>query len=198
MFRYITKKLLYGLLVLIGVVVLVFFLFQGFGDPSRLVMGQSGDSTTQANIRKELYLINEKGEPISKFRQFLFYLNDVSPICMYNKEEIEKKQLKGIFIGGATKVGLKVPYLRKSYQTKRDVWSILMQALPGTLILAVAAMFIAILIGIPLGVVAAVKQNTWVDTSAIFSSIVGISAPSFFMGIVIAYLFGFVLSDWTG
>ena len=54
MFRYISKKLLYGLLVLIGVVVLVFFLFQGFGDPSRLVMGQSGDSTTQANIRKEL------------------------------------------------------------------------------------------------------------------------------------------------
>ena len=45
---------------------------------------------------------------------------------------------------------------------------------------------------------AAVKQNTWMDTSAIFASIVGISAPSFFMGIIIAYLFGFVLSDWTG
>src|SRR5678809_1244630 len=59
-------------------------------------------------------------------------------------------------------------------------------------------MFIATLIGIPLGVMAAVKQNTWMDTSAIFSSIVGISAPSFFMGIIIAYLFGFVLSDWTG
>jgi len=49
-----------------------------------------------------------------------------------------------------------------------------------------------------LGVLAAVKQNTWWDTSAIFTSILGISAPSFFMGIVIAYLFGFVLSDWTG
>ena len=198
MLRYITKKLLYGLLVLLGVVVLVFFLFQGFGDPSRLVMGQSGDSATQANIRKELYLINEKGEPVSKFKQFLFYLNDVSPICVYNKDDIKKKQLKGFFIGSNTKFGLKVPYLRKSYQTKREVWSILMQALPGTLILAIAAMIIATLIGIPLGVAAAVKQNTWIDTSAIFSSIVGISAPSFFMGIVIAYLFGFVLSDWTG
>jgi peptide/nickel transport system permease protein len=49
-----------------------------------------------------------------------------------------------------------------------------------------------------LGVVAAVKQNTWLDSSSIFASIVGISAPSFFMGIIIAYLFGFVLSDWTG
>lgn len=40
MLRFIAKKLAYGLLVLVGVVVLVFFLFQGFGDPARLVMGQ--------------------------------------------------------------------------------------------------------------------------------------------------------------
>jgi ABC-type dipeptide/oligopeptide/nickel transport system permease component len=192
MLRYIGKKLLYGILVLIGVVILVFFLFQGFGDPSRLVMGQSGDATTQANIRKELYL----DQP--KWKQFVFYLNDVSPISFHSKEDIVNKKLKGIFIGGNNKFGIKVPYLRKSYQSKRDVWSILMQALPGTLLLAAAAMIIAILIGIPLGVLAAVRQNTWVDTSAIFSSIVGISAPSFFMGIIIAYLFGFVLSDWTG
>jgi len=198
MLRYIAKKLLYGLLVLIGVVVLVFFLFQGFGDPSRIVMGQSGDSTTQANIKKELYLIDEKGEKIPKFKQFLYYLNDVSPVCFHSKAEFEKKKLKGIFIGGEKKFGLKIPYLRKSYQSKRPVWNILMQALPGTLMLAVAAMFIGILIGIPLGVMAAVKQNTWLDTSAVFSSIVGISAPSFFMGIIIVYLFGFVLSDWTG
>jgi ABC-type dipeptide/oligopeptide/nickel transport system permease component len=192
MLRFITIKLLYGILVLLGVVVLVFFLFQGFGDPSRLIMGQSGDATTQANIRKELYL----DQP--KWKQFVYYLNDVSPVAIHSKEEIDNKKLKGFFIGGENKLAFKVPYLRKSYQSKREVWPILMQALPGTLILAVAAMFIAVLIGIPLGVVAAVKQNTWWDTSAIFSSIVGISAPSFFMGIVLAYLFGFVLSDWTG
>ncbi len=198
MARFVAKKLIYGVLVLIGVVVLVFFLFQGFGDPSRIVMGQTGDSTTQANIRKELYLIDEKGKPIPRFRQFLYYLNDVSPLAFHSKEDIEKKQLRGIFIGDESKFGIKIPYLRKSYQTKRDVWSVLMQALPGTLILAVAAMFIAILIGIPLGVLAAVRQNTWMDTSAIFGSIIGISAPSFFMGIIIAYLFGFLWSDWTG
>lgn len=192
MLKYIIKKILYGILVLLGVVVLVFFLFQGFGDPSRLVMGQSGDSATQANIRKELYL----NQP--KWKQFVLYLNDVSPVCVHSKEEIETKKLKGFFVGDEKKFGLKVPYLRKSYQSKRDVWSILMQALPGTLMLAVAAMFIAILIGIPLGVMAAVKQNTWLDTSAIFSSIVGISAPSFFMGIIMVYVFGFVFSDWTG
>jgi peptide/nickel transport system permease protein len=180
------------LLVLVGVVVLVFILFQGFGDPARLVMGQTGDSTTQANIRKELYL----DQP--KWKQFIFYLNDVSPIAVHSKEEIRKKELKGFFIGGEEKFAIKLPYLRRSYQTKQPVGTILMEALPGTLMLAVAAMLIAIALGIPLGVAAAVKQNTWVDTTAVFSSIVGISAPSFFMGIIIAYVFGFVLTDWTG
>jgi peptide/nickel transport system permease protein len=190
--KYVVKKIFYGILVLAGVVVLVFVLFQGFGDPARLVMGQTGDSTTQANIRKELYL----DQP--KWKQFIFYLNDVSPIAIHSKEEIQKKELKGLFIGGETKLAFKLPYLRKSYQTKKSVGSILMEALPGTILLAIAAMFIAVAIGIPLGVVAAVKQNTWMDTTAVFSSIIGISAPSFFMGIIIAYVFGFVLSDYTG
>lgn len=192
MLKFILKKTLYGFLVLIGVVVLVFVLFQGFGDPARLVMGQTGDAATEANIRKELYL----DQP--KWKQFLFYLNDVSPIAIHTKEEIQKKDLKGFFIGGETKLAFKLPYLRKSYQTKKSVGAILMEALPGTLLLAVAAMFIAIVIGIPLGVIAAVKQNTWMDTTAVFSSIIGISAPSFFMGIIIAYVFGFLLSDYTG
>src|SRR4029079_6006898 len=81
---------------------------------------------------------------------------------------------------------------------KREVGAILIEALPGTLLLALAAMVIAILVGIPLGVIAAVKQNTWLDTSSIFISIAGISAPSFFIGIIIAYVFGFVLSPVTG
>jgi peptide/nickel transport system permease protein len=192
MLKYIIRRALYGILVLIGVVILVFFLFQGIGDPSRLVMGQSGDSATQAGIRKELYL----DQP--KWKQFILYLNDVSPLCIYNKEDIQKKDLKGFFIGGNTKFGIKAPYLRRSYQSKREVGTILMEALPGTLLLALAAMIIAVLVGIPLGVVAAVRQNTWLDTSSIFISIAGISAPSFFMGIIIAYVFGFVFTSWTG
>ena len=192
MLKYIIRRALYGILVLVGVVILVFFLFQGIGDPARLVMGQSGDSATQAGIRKELYL----DQP--KWKQFLLYLNDVSPICVYSKEDIQTKGLKGFFMGGNTRFGIKAPYLRRSYQSKREVGTILLEALPGTLLLALAAMVIAISAGIPLGVVAAVKQNTWLDTSSIFISIAGISAPSFFIGIVIAYVFGFVFTSWTG
>ncbi len=192
MIKYIIRKTLYGLLVLIGVVIVVFFLFQGFGDPSRLVMGQTGDSTTQANIRKELYL----DQP--KWKQFVLYLNDVSPISINNHDEIQKKNLTGIFIGGNTKVGLKLPYLRRSYQSKRKVGQILMEALPGTLLLTFTAMLLAVILGIPLGVLAAVKHNTWLDTSSVFASLVGISAPSFFTGILIAYVFGFMFTSWTG
>ncbi|MBO9571621.1 MAG: ABC transporter permease [Chitinophagaceae bacterium] len=192
MLKYITRKTIYGILVMAGVVVMVFFLFQGFGDPSRLVLGQTADAATQQNIRKELNL------DLPKWKQFVLYLNDVSPVAIHTKQEIEDKKLRGLFIGGDKKLAIKFPYLRRSYQSKRDVWDVLTEALPGTIILAFAAIFIAVIIGIPLGVLAAVKKDTWMDSSSIFASVLGISAPSFFMGIVIAYLFGFVLSDYTG
>lgn len=175
-----------------GVVVIVFFLFQGFGDPSRLVLGQTADPATQQNIRKELKL----DQP--KWKQFVFYINDVSPVAIHTNEEISQKNLHGIFIGGETNLAIKFPYLRRSYQSKREVWDILTEALPGTILLATAAMLIAMTIGIPLGVLAAVKKDTWMDSSSIFASVLGISAPSFFMAIIVAYLFGFVLSDYTG
>src|SRR5258708_15398690 len=192
MISYLIKKSFYGLVVMMGVVITVFVLFQGFGDPSRLVMGQRADAATQDNIRKELYL----DQP--RWKQFLFYLDDVSPIGIHSREEIRSKGLRGFFIGGDTRLGLKWPYLRRSYQTKKDVWEILMEALPGTIILAIAAMAIATFFDVLLGGLAAIKKVTWMDTTAILTSVLGISAPSFFMGIVIAYLFGFVLSGYTG
>ena len=103
---YILKKIFYSLLVLLGVVLLVFIMFQGFGDPARMIVGQTGDKKTMDNIRKDLYL----DQP--KWKQFVLYLNDVSPICVHNKADIEKKQLRGFFIGGETKFGIKIPYLR--------------------------------------------------------------------------------------
>lgn len=180
------------MLVLLGVVVLVFVMFQGFGDPARMMVGQTGDKKTMDNIRRDLYL----DQP--KWKQFVLYLNDVSPLCVHTRADIEKKQLKGFFIGGETRVGLKMPYLRKSYQTKKNVGQVLAEALPGTLMLALVAMLFATLVGILLGVLAAVKKGTWMDTSAVLASITGISAPSFFMAIIIAYFFGVVLHDLTG
>jgi len=192
MFHLLIKKLAYGVLVLFGVVVVVFLVFQAFGDPARMVLGQSGDKQTMDNIRKELHL----DQP--KWKQFVLYVNDISPLSIYTQEEIKEKNLRGFFVGGDKKVGIKIPYLQRSYQTKKQVTDVLMEALPGTIMLACAAMFLAIIAGIFLGIIAAVKQNTWMDTSSVFASVIGISAPSFFMAIVIAYLFGLVLHDYTG
>src|SRR4051812_37976966 len=94
MIRYIARKSLYGLLVMAGVVIVVFFLFQGFGDPSRLLMGQRADAATQENIRKELNL----DQP--RWKQCLLYLDDVSPLGIHTQEDIVSKGLRGLFIGG--------------------------------------------------------------------------------------------------
>jgi peptide/nickel transport system permease protein len=191
--RYILQKLVYGLAVLLGVVVLVFVLFQGFGDPARLVMGQTADPRTRENIRRDLHL----DQP--KWKQFLFYLNDISPVAIHSQQDIDQQQLKGFFAGPPEhRIGIKIPYLRRSYQSKREVGSILAEALPGTLMLATAAMLVATVLGISLGVLAALYKGTWVDSTAIVTSILGISAPSFFMAIAIAYLFGFVWHQHTG
>lgn len=190
--HYLLKKIGYGILVLIGVLVIVFFLFQGLGDPARLIIGQRADASTEQNIKKELYL----DQP--KWKQLLFYINDIAPISMHYASSRPEEKYQGFFIGSAVKVGIKVPYLRRSYQTQNLVSTVLWQALPKTFLLAFTAMFIATLLGIGLGILAAIKKNTWLDTTAIFTSVVGISAPSFFMGIVIAYVFGFLLHDYTG
>lgn len=188
----IVKKISYSILVLIGVVTLVFIMFQGFGDPARLVAGQSGDKKTIENIRKELHL----DEP--KWKQFLLYLNDVSPISFYSENGLKAKGIKGLAIGGQVKLVLKFPYLGRSYQTRSDVSTLLLEALPGTLILAITAMLLACILGILFGVIAAVKKESWADQTVLVSSIAGISAPSFFMAIIIAYLFGIVLHPYTG
>ena len=62
-------------------------MFQGFGDPARMIVGQTGDKKTMDNIRKDLYL----DQP--KWKQFILYLNDVSPICFHSQADIDKKKL---------------------------------------------------------------------------------------------------------
>ena len=179
-------------MVLFGVMALVFVMFQGFGDPARLIAGQTGDKKTMDNIRKDLYL----DQP--KWKQFLLYVNDVSPVAVHSAEDVKKKGLKGFFIGGKIKFAVKIPYLGKSYQSKKNTADVLFEALPATLVLTLTAMLFACIGGIFLGVIAAVKKGSVIDTTAIIGSIAGISAPSFFIAIIVAYFFGYVLHSYTG
>ena len=88
---YFLRKVFYAMLVVLGVVMLVFVMFQAFGDPARLIVGQTGDNKTMDNIRKDLHLEQPK------WQQFLYYLNDLSPIALHTKEDIKTKALHGYF-----------------------------------------------------------------------------------------------------
>jgi len=187
------RKGLYACSILLGVAAFVFWMFQGLGDPARMLAGQSGDAATLQSIRKDL----ELDQP--SWKQFLLYLNDLSPLSLHTSAEIKKKKLKGFFIpGNYRRAGIKIPYLRISYQTRKPVLDLLLEALPGTFLLAFTAMLFACVAGIGLGILSAVKKGTLWDTGTLLASVAGISAPSFFMAMLIAYFFGVVLHDWTG
>ncbi len=194
MIRYLIRKVFYGMAVMLGIVVVVFFLFNILPvDPARMTQGQRADVQSLQAVRKEFGL--DKPVPV----QFLYYVNDLSPLGFHLKEERQKYHYVELFPVSTDRVfALKWPYLRRSYQTHREVASLLLDVIPNTLVLATTAMLFAIIIGVFLGVTSAVHQNTWIDRLAIGFSTLGVSAPSFFAGIIIAWIFGFVLAKYTG
>lgn len=194
---YILKKIFYGLFVLWGVVTLVFVLFNILpGDPSRLTLGQRTDVATIRQVRKELNL----DKPV--FSRYLLYLNDLSPVSILEEQKGMSEKygnyITFLKVSPQKEWVLKTPYLGRSYQSKRLVWNVLMEALPGTVVLAITAILLATIAGIALGVLAALKRDTIWDTSSVVSSVAGISTPSFFAGLLIAYFFGYYLSNYTG
>lgn len=192
---YTIRKLLYGFAVMFGVILIVFVLFNILpGDPARMTLGQRSDVQSLEAVRKEFGL--DRSKPV----QFLLYINDLSPISIHKNERDnkEKYHYQKIFAVGDDVIVIKVPYLRRSYQTKRDVTTILSETVPNTFVLALTAMIFATIIGVFLGIISALHQGTWIDNAANTFAILGISAPSFFAGIIIAWLFGFVLADYTG
>jgi peptide/nickel transport system permease protein len=158
-------------------------------------MGQRADLTTVENARREMNL----DKPL--FTRYLLYLNDLSPLGFHNSDSISKAKYDYVKLSPLPNdrvAALKWPYLGRSYRTKREVNEVLIEALPGTIVLAFAAMLLATVGGILLGVLAAVKKDTWLDTGAIAASVTGISVPSFFAGLIIAYVFGYLLHQYTG
>jgi ABC-type dipeptide/oligopeptide/nickel transport system permease component len=91
-----------------------------------------------------------------------------------------------------------MPYLRESYQSGRLVSKILGDAIPKTALLALIAILFATIIGIALGVLASLRQNSWVDNLTSVLSIMGYSLPSYVAAMLFALLFGYWLGDWTG
>lgn len=83
--------------------------------------------------------------------------------------------------------------LGTSYISQMDVMKLYLQRLPNTLRLASLAMVVAILMSVPLGIIAAVNQNSWKDTIAMILALVGLSMPNFWLGLLLMLLFSLKL-----
>ena len=202
MIRYLARKILYSILIFWGVITVVFLLFNVLpGDPARLMMGQRSDQQSLDMIRKELGLNKPKG------MQYIKYLNDLSPLSIYNTKDSSSyfflnphnyRHFHKLLEAGATALVLKYPYLRRSYQSNRIVNDIIAETLPNTLFLALASIIFASLLGILLGIVAAIKKDSFFDRASLFISSLGMSLPSFFAAILIGWIFAFILGKYTG
>src|SRR5690606_22974199 len=155
-------------------------------------MGQRADKASIENARRDMNL----DKPL--FTRYFLYLNDISPIGCHKTSEQEKYSFVQLLLLGERCIALKWPYLGRPYSSKKEVTATLADALPGTLILALSAMLLATIGGIFLGIVAALKKDTWMDTASIAASVAGISMPAFFAGLIIAYVFGYLLHSVTG
>ena len=201
MISFIIKKVIYGTLVLWGVLTVVFFLFNVLpGDPARMMLDKREDSNQLAVIKHKYGFDRSVGE------QYLLYLNDVSPISFhYHHQDAFTTLEKGKYtyiellpMSNSSFV-LKVPYLRESFvRTGSSVTSIISETFKNTFVLAITSIGIALILGLCLGVFSALYKDTLIDKLILFISVLGMSLPSFFASIIIAWLFGFLLHSYTG
>jgi len=90
----------------------------------------------------------------------------------------------GRFVAGAVQGDLGT-----SVQYKRPVIDLILERLPSTIQLTAASLLVAIVVGFILGVLAAVKHNTWVDTAAMVFSVLGLTMPIFYIGLLLILIF---------
>lgn len=201
MFSYILKKIIYAIVTLFGVVTVVFLLFNILpGDPTRMMLDQNENSEQLALLKKKF------GFDLPIEKQYLYYLNDLSPLSIHNLNTThftyctpEKYKETTIWKNDQVQLVLKAPYLRESFQKNgKKVSDIILETLPNTAFLAIMAILIALCLGVLLGVIAALNVHTWIDKSIAIISTFGMSIPSFFSAILFAWIFGFLLHDYTG
>lgn len=155
MLKYITKRLLAMIPVVIGITLLVFFIMQlAPGDPVRQILGDSATEEAIQAKREELGL----NDPL---------------LVQY----------------GRYMAGLVQGDMGTSYVNNRPVSDEVFSRLPATLKLALVSAAVSIILAIPLGILAAVKQNTLFDHASMAVSLVGISMPAFWLALMLILLF---------
>jgi ABC-type dipeptide/oligopeptide/nickel transport system permease component len=155
MTRFLARRLLLTIPVLIGVATLVFSLIHLIpGDPVQAMLGESASPRDVAVLRERLGL----NRPL--YVQYVAFM-------------------KGALTGD----------LGTSLRTNQPVTAAIAERMPATIELALASMIVAILIAVPLGIVAAVWAGTGIDHAATTLALVGISMPTFWLGPLLAIVF---------
>jgi peptide/nickel transport system permease protein len=83
----------------------------------------------------------------------------------------------------------------RSFRFSKPVTDLLIERLPITVELAFAALLVALVVGIPLGVISAVRHNSWIDVITMLWANIGVSMPVFWLGLMLAYIFALALKD---
>ncbi len=162
MLQYILRRLLLIIPVLIGVMLITFFLMYIVpGDPVLTMLGQHASDESIARLRAQLHL------------------DDPWYLQLYN------------YIIRTLKGDLGTSYI--SHMPVRE--ALIQQKLPNTARLAVAAIIVSIIMGVTIGIISAVFQNTWIDYSAMTFALVFISTPVFWFGMVLIFFFSMQL-EW--
>ena len=155
MHRYLVRRLLLTIPVLLGVATLVFSLIHFIpGDPAQAMLGEGAAPEDVAQLRERLGL-------------------DRPLLVQY-----------GSFLGGLARGDLGV-----SLRNDQPVLQQIVESMPATAELAFASMAVAVLIALPLGIIAAVWRGTAIDYGAMTLSLVGISIPNFWLGPLLAIVF---------
>jgi peptide/nickel transport system permease protein len=168
MARYIVRRLIWAFLMLIAVSGVVFILFYVFpsADPAQLRAGRQANEDQIQAIRESL------GLDKSVLEQFWIYIKGVfTPL-----------DLPGTDAHGPL-------YFGHSYQSNADVKDVIFSDLPATVLLVVGAVIVWMAVAIPTGIISAIRQRSLLDRSTMVTTLVFISAPVFWLGLVALYLF---------
>ncbi len=149
----------------------------GMGDPARLLLGQHGDVNTVAEIRRDLGL----DQPL--WVQYKTFLVGHDPRSAAERAADPQDKAHRV------RYGLLRGDLGVSFKTRQPALDRILQYLPKTAMLAVAAMLVAVVVGVSAGVMGAVWQDRLIDRFAMTGAILGLSAPIYLVGLILILVF---------
>lgn len=157
MWRYLVRRLLLVIPVLLGISIITFTLIYYLpADPARMYAGPSATAETVARIRHEL------GLDLPLWQQYVNYAGNV---------------LQGD--------------LGFSYRKQEPVLDLILSRLPYTFALIVGGILVELALGLPIGIASAVARGRWPDRAGMFIALLGVSAPPFWLGLMLLYWFAY-------